>query len=148
MSVRPPDGYPAVSPYLIVPGVARLIEFLQSVFDAREQHRFDRPDGTVMHAEVRIAGQPVLMGEPTPEWPPMPGSLYVYVEDCDAVYRRALEAGGESVMEPATMPHAGDRYGGVRDPSGNVWWIATHVEDVSAEEMKRRIESLSWKQGA
>ncbi len=70
---------------------------------------------------------------------PMPASIYLYVEDCDAVYRRALEAGGTSVMEPMDMPHAGEPYGGVRDPSGNLWWIATQKKDVSLEEQARRV---------
>lgn len=140
MPVKPiPDGYQAVTPYLIVPGVARLLTFLQRAFAATERHRFRRADGSIMHAEVRIRDSAVMLGEPTGEWPAMPASIYLYVEDCDAVYQRALDAGGSSVMPPTTMPHYGERYGGVKDPSGNVWWIATHIENLTDEEVTRRI---------
>jgi len=136
--VKPiPDGYHALTPYLIVSGVSRLIEFLKNAFGADELHRTVLPDGTVMHAEVRIGGSPLMMGEAGGAFPPMPGSIYLYVKDADAAYRRALDAGAVSVMEPADQFH-GDRYGGVKDPSGNCWWIATHIEDVLPEEMKRR----------
>ena len=134
---RLPEGYSAVTPYLIVRGVPRLIDFLKQVFAAEELHRTALPDGTVMHAELRIGGAPLMMGEAGGEWQPLPGSIYIYVDDTDATYRRALAAGAVSVMEPADQFH-GDRYGGVRDAAGNVWWIATHVEDVSREEMARR----------
>jgi uncharacterized glyoxalase superfamily protein PhnB len=138
MAVKPiPDGYPGVIPYLIVKGVPGLIDFLKRVFAAEEKHRTVLPDGTVMHAEVKISGCPLMMGEASGQWQPMPASLYVYVSDCDAAYRRALAAGAVSLMEPADQFH-GDRHGGVQDPHGNQWWIATHVEDVPPEEMERR----------
>ncbi len=141
MTVKPiPDGYHTVTPYLVVPRAADLIAFLKEAFGAREVHRMTRPDGTLMHAEVRIGNSAVMMGEPTSEFGPMPSSLYLYVEDCDAVYQRALGAGGVSVMEPTDMPFAGERYGGVKDPSGNIWWVATHIEDVSPEEQGKRAE--------
>jgi uncharacterized glyoxalase superfamily protein PhnB len=101
--------------------------------------RLDRQDGSVMHIEVRIGDSVVMMGEPMEAFGAMTASIYLYVEDCDAVYQRALEAGGTSIMEPMDMPHAGERYGGVRDPSGNLWWIATHKEDVLPEEQARRV---------
>jgi uncharacterized glyoxalase superfamily protein PhnB len=81
-----------------------------------------------------------MLGEATGQWKPRPSTLYLYVHDTDATYRRALEAGATSLMEPANQFY-GDRNAGVQDPSGNFWWIATHVEDVSAEEMKRRAEA-------
>lgn len=120
--------YQAVTPYLIVPGVATLLDFLAKAFGAHEVSRLHRPDGTIMHAEVRIGGSTVMMGEPTAGFDAMPASLYLLVDDCDVAYRRALDCGGVSVMEPADMHHSGQRYGGVKDPSGNVWWIATHAE--------------------
>jgi PhnB protein len=79
------------------------------------------------------------------EWKPMPTNLYLYVNDADATYRRALAAGATSVMEPVTQFY-GDRHGGVKDPSGNIWWIATHVEDVSSEELQRRAEARARQQ--
>jgi PhnB protein len=100
-------------------------------------HRFSGPDGTVGHAEVRIGGSPVMMGEARGPWPAMPCAIYLYVNDTDAVYRRALAAGATSLMEPADQFY-GDRNAGVKDPCGNFWWIATHKEDVSPEELQAR----------
>jgi PhnB protein len=138
MAVKPiPDDHYSVTPYLMVHGVPQLIDFLKKAFDARENHRCALPDGTVMHAEVRIGNSPVMMGEAPAGVPLMPGCLYLYVEDTDAVYRRALAAGATSMMEPADQFY-GDRNAGVSDPAGNAWWIATHVEDVSPEEVTRR----------
>lgn len=119
--------YRTVTPYLVVPNVGRLIEFLTAAFDARERMRMPRPDGSVMHAEVEIGDSIVMMGEPTAQWPAMPGSIYLTVTDCDDAHRRAVEAGATSVMEPMDQPHAGQRYGGVKDPCGNVWWPATKL---------------------
>jgi uncharacterized glyoxalase superfamily protein PhnB len=143
MSVVPiPERYHTVTPYLLVDGVADLVVFLVQAFGGREVCRLDRDDGSVMHVEVELGDSIVMMGEPTSQFEAMPAALYLYVEDCDAVYQQAVRAGAFSLMEPTTMYHAGERYGGVRDPSGNIWWIATHVEDVSAEEQKRRAKQL------
>ena len=142
MTAKPiPDGYHSITPYLLVNGVGELSTFLHAAFGATELSRLDRPDGTIMHIEARIGDSIVMMGEPMNEFGPMPASIYLYVDDCDTVYRRAVEAGGVSVMEPMDMVHAGERYGGVKDPSGNLWWIATHIEDVPLEEQKRRVEA-------
>ncbi|SRR5581483_10528354 len=133
-----PVGYQAVTPYLMVERVADLLAYLGSAFGGETVFRMDRADGTVAHAEVRIAGAAVMLGEPTAEFRPMPSHLYLYTADCDAAYRRAVDAGGEPVQPPTTMPFAGQRYGAVRDLSGNIWWIATHLESVPAEESKER----------
>jgi PhnB protein len=128
MPVKPiPDGYHTVTPYLVVGGVARLLEFLAKAFDAKERHRMLRPDGSVQHAEVQIGDSRVMMGEASAEFPPQPACIYLYVADCDAYYQRALAAEGTSMREPADMPY-GDRNGGVKDPSGNTWWISTQTE--------------------
>ncbi len=138
MAVKPiPDGYHAVSPYLVVSGAAKVIAFVEKVFGAKVKERMARPDGTVMHAEVIIGDSIVMMGEPRTGQPPMPAMLYVYVTDVDAAYQRALNAGGTSVM-PLADQFYGDRSGGVKDPCGNMWWIATHTEDVPPEEMEKR----------
>src|SRR6266568_5870663 len=108
-----------------------------SRFDATELERMSRPDGTIGHAEVRIGDSVVMMGEARGESTPMPGTLYVYVSDTDAVYKRALEAGAASLMEPADQFY-GDRNAAVKDAVGNRWWIATHKEDVSPQEIVRR----------
>jgi uncharacterized glyoxalase superfamily protein PhnB len=147
MTVKPiPDGFHSVTPYLLVPGVARLIDFLKEAFGATETHRSVGPDGHVMHAQVRIGDSVVMMGEPRGDWQPIPGSLYLYVHDTDATYRRALAAGGTSLMEPADQFY-GDRNAGVKDPSGNSWWIATHIEDVSPEELDGRAQAFARKRG-
>ncbi|NNG17372.1 MAG: VOC family protein [Gemmatimonadales bacterium] len=146
MAVKPvPDGYHTVTPYLMVDGVIDLLSYLGEAFDAHEELRLQRPDGSIMHAEVRIGDSRVMMGEPLGEFGPMPASIYLYVSDCDAVYAKAIQAGGISVMEPTDMEHAGERYGGVKDPCGNIWWVATHIEDVSPDEQARRIEALKHK---
>ena len=122
-----PFGLHTITPYLIVEGVSTLIAFLQHVFDAesRGDLRY-REDGSVQHAEVQIGDSVVMMGEPMDDIGPMPAMMYLYVNDCDATFKKALAAGATSVMEPADYPH-GDRYGGVKDPVGNVWWIVTHI---------------------
>jgi uncharacterized glyoxalase superfamily protein PhnB len=122
-----PEGYTSVSPYLMVPGAQPVIDFLTLVFDATELRRFDRPDGRVMHAEVRIADTVVMLADATPEFPAFPAWMHVYVPDVDDTYRRALAAGGTSVQEPTQREGDPDQRGGVADPAGNVWWISTQV---------------------
>ena len=143
MAVKPiPDGYHTVTPYLIVPGAAELIEFTKRAFGAEERFRMAGPDGTVMHAEIQIGDSVVMVSDGSPEHPPMPGMLHLYVEDVDAVYGNALAAGAESLREPEDQFY-GDRSGGVKDASGNQWWLSTHVEDVPPEEMRRRQSALA-----
>ena len=144
MSVKPiPDGVSRVSPYLIVKDVIKTIDFLKEVFGAEEIERMTLPDGTVNHGSVRIGDSVIMMGA-NPQSPPMPAMLYVYVEDTDSTYKRAIKAGGESIMEPVNQFY-GDRNAAVKDSDGIQWWIATHVEDVSAEEMQRRNEEQAKK---
>ncbi|MGH8937106.1 MAG: VOC family protein [Acidimicrobiia bacterium] len=141
MAVKPiPDGYHSVTPYLIVEGADKLLDFLKRAFSAEETVRMPRPDGSVAHAEVRIGDSIVMLGDAGEQWSPMPGMINLYVEDCDATYLRALEAGATSLQEPEDQFY-GDRTAGVRDPVGNHWWIATHVEDLSEEEIAERAQS-------
>ena len=119
-----PAGYHAVTPYLIVRDVEGVIDFLKKTFDAEEVMRSSNPEGDIRHAEVRIGDSVVMMGGASDEWQAMPAALYVYVADVDASYRRALEAGGTSLGEPDDKDY-GDRNAGVRDASGNCWWIST-----------------------
>ena len=138
-NVKPtPDGYHTVTPYLKVKGVAGLIDFLKQAFDAVETERLLGPDGKVGHAEVRIGDSVVMMGEAPGD--PMPAMLYVYVDDADASYKRALEAGATSLAEPEDQFY-GDRTAGVKDPFGNCWYVAERQEDVSPEELRRRAEA-------
>jgi PhnB protein len=135
-----PQGYHSVTPYLAVQGVPKLINFLKQAFDAEERERMTTPDGRVSHAEVKIGDSIVMMGEPTGESKSMPCMIYLYLEDTDAAYERALEAGATSLRAPTDMFY-GDRNAAVTDPVGNQWWIATHVEDVPPEEMQRRAKA-------
>ncbi len=142
MAVKPiPDGYPRVIPYLTVPDAAAEIEFLERAFGATDVQAMKGPDGSIGHAELRIGASVVMLGQARGEWTPMPCSIYLYDEDVDATYARALAAGATS-MTPPTDQFYGDRHGGVKDPAGNIWWIATRVEDVSPDEMARRHEAF------
>jgi len=146
MGVKPiPEGFHSVTPYLVVSGAAQLLDFLQQAFDAKETERMEGPDGTIGHAEVRIGDSPVMLAEASSRWKPTTSAIYLYVTDADATYKRALESGGTSIMEPATQFY-GDRNAGIQDPCGNSWWIATHVEDVAPEEMNKRAAAHMKKQ--
>ena len=127
------DGFRTITPYLFAQNASQLMEFISVAFGGSETYRKERPDGAVTHAEMRIGDSMLMVGEATPQFGPMPTSVYLYVADSDHVYRQALEAGGVSVFPIMTLPN-GERYGGVKDPCGNIWWIATHVEDVPPEE--------------
>jgi PhnB protein len=140
MAVKPiPDGYHTITPYIVVEGAAKFIEFLTQAFDAKVKERMVRPDGKVAHAEVILGDSILMLGETTAEAKLQSAGIYLYVPDVDATYRRALQAGATSVAEPADQFY-GDRNARVRDAWGNFWGIASHVEDVPPEEMKRRAE--------
>ncbi len=126
---------------LIVNDAAGLIEFAKQAFGAVVTERHDGPDGKVMHAAIRIGNSHIMLGEASEKWPAIPAMLYLYVEDVDSMYNSAVKAGGVSLREPTTEFY-GDRSSGVKDNFGNQWWMATHVEDVSPEEMQRRQEEM------
>src|SRR5215471_20384938 len=133
-------GFHAITPYLFARNAAQLIEFISKAFGGDVTYSKKQPDGAITHAEMRVGDSMVMLGEATPQFGAMPTSIYLYVADSDSVYQRALNVGGISVFPIATLPN-GERYGGVKDPFGNIWWIATHVEDVPPEEEERR-----WKE--
>jgi uncharacterized glyoxalase superfamily protein PhnB len=138
MALNPiPEGYPRVIPYLVVARVQPLIAFLQSVFDGELLERMEAPDGRVMHAEVRIGDSVIMMAEAKEDYPARPTTLYLYVEDVDAAYRRALHAGASTLLEPADQFY-GDRNAGVSDAEGNQFWIGARVEAVDPDELLRR----------
>lgn len=144
-----PDGYTAVTPYLTVKGAARAIEFYRKAFLAEEVIRIDMPDGRIGHAEVRIAGAVVMLHDEAPEWKALSpttigdtaSSVMLYVNDVDAVFKRAVDAGATATMEVADQFY-GDRAGAVKDPFGHKWHLATHIEDVAPDEMRRRAEKM------
>ena len=143
MAVKPiPEGYHSVTPYLIVQDAGRLLDFVKQVFEAEETFRMQGPGGSIRHAEFRIGDSVVMTADATPEFPPMPATIHLYVNDADAVYVKALRAGATSTQEPADQFY-GDRTAGVKDRFGNVWYIATHQEDVSPEELARRAKASS-----
>jgi uncharacterized glyoxalase superfamily protein PhnB len=121
-----PHGYTTVSPYLIVAGAGATIDFLTRVFGAVELRRFADEEGKIFHAEVRIDDTVVMIADGVEGWPPVQGHVHVYVADVDATYRLALDAGAESVQEPVQKGDE-DKRGGVKDPGGTTWWIATRV---------------------
>jgi PhnB protein len=146
MAVKPiPDGFHTVTPYLIVDNPGEVIDFLKKAFDAQEIYAMRDAAGNVRHAEVKVGNSILMLGGARGEWHARPGNFYLYVEDVDSVYKKAVAAGGKSIGEP-TNQFYGDRHGGVTDSQGNSWWIATHVEDVSSEELERRAKEAEQKQ--
>jgi PhnB protein len=146
MAVQPiPDGYATATPYLIVDGAARALDFYRKAFGAEELMRFEAPGGKIGHAEIRIGNSRLMLAD---EYPEMgyrgpkalggtPVGLMLYVEDVDASARRAVEAGAK-VMRAVADQFYGDRSGTFLDPFGHMWTIATHKEDVPLDELKRR----------
>lgn len=126
-----PFGLNTITPYLMVTDAKRLIQFLKEVFDAELRGDISyRADATVAHSEVKIGDSFIMIAETSPDFPeikPTSCGMYVYVEDCDRVYEKALEKGGSSISAPQNYPH-GDRYGGVKDFAGNIWWMVTHFK--------------------
>jgi PhnB protein len=148
MAVAPiPPGYASVTPYLIVSGAARAIDFYQRAFGAVELFRLEGPDGTIGHAEIRIGNSPVMLADAMNDYPDplkLGGaavSFMIYVPDVDAAFARAVAAGA-TVKRPVADQFYGDRTGTLADPFGHVWSFSTHVEDVSPEEMDRRFQAL------
>lgn len=141
-----PDGYHTVTPYLTVRNAPKVIDFLKQAFGAKLSHdAIKRPDGSIMHAQVAIGDSCVMIAEESEMAKATLSTLYIYVADVDSVYRQAIKAGGSNVMEPMDMFY-GDRSGGVKDPSGNSWYVATHKEDVEPKELARRAEAFSKQQ--
>jgi PhnB protein len=143
-----PEGYHSVTPYLIISGAADAIEYYKNAFGAVELFRMPAPGGTIGHAEIKIGDSPIMLADEYPEmgykspqsWGGTPVSLMIYVEDVDSVFKQAIDAGGKE--QKAVMDQFyGDRSGTLTDPFGHVWTIATHKEDVSAEDMQRRMKA-------
>jgi PhnB protein len=150
MAVKPiPDGYHSVTPYLILDNASKAIEFYKKVFDATEFVRMPGPDGAIMHAEIKIGDSVVMLADESAAMgqrsaKSMGGSpmgIMVYVTDVDKTYQKAIAAGG-TVDRPVQDQFYGDRSGSVLDPFGYKWNIGTHIEDVSPEEMKKRMAAL------
>jgi PhnB protein len=131
-----PDGYHSVTPALAVKGAAELIDFAKEAFGAEEAFRMPAPNGGIMHAEIRIGDSAVMVNDAMSQAPTV-SSLFLYVTDVDHVYQRAIKAGAISLSAPLNM-FWGDRMAQVKDQFGNQWSLATHVEDVSPQELEKR----------
>ena len=136
-----PDGYHNVTPYLVVADAENVLDFTIKAFGAKETTRMPGPDGKIAHAEVKIGDSMVMMGSGGPSRLLMPGMIYLYVEDTDATYKRAIAAGGKPVEEPNDAFY-GDRRAAVEDSQGNQWFIATHQEDPTPEQMQERMAAM------
>lgn len=140
MAVNPiPDGYSRVSPYLLTENADAVVKFILDTFDAQDRGTMRGPEGAVMHAEVKIGDTVIMVSDSMPGYPPMRTMVHVYVKDSDATVKKAVANGGVEVGAVETRFY-GDRAGEVKDPGGNSWWISTRVEDVSEEEMERRMK--------
>lgn len=139
-----PEGYHSVTPFVIARDAVRFLEFMTAAFGAEELGRVVLQNGRIGHAEARIGDSVVMTFDAKEGWPDSPAFLRVYVDDCDATYKAALDAGATSVTPPGDMPW-GDRACRARDPLGNLWWIMTRVEDVSPEEEQRRYGESPWR---
>ncbi|RBQ13894.1 VOC family protein [Spongiactinospora rosea] len=133
-----PEGYTTVTPWIISQDTGAVIDYLARAFGAEELGRVVDGRGRIGHAEVRIGDAVVMLFDGDPSWPATPSYLRLYVEDARAVQRRAVAAGGVPISEVTHLAF-GDLVGRVRDPFGNVWWIQTRIEDVTLEEMERRM---------
>ena len=148
-NVKPiPDGYHSITPYLVIRGAKRAMDFYTKAFGAKETFKMLDDRGEIGHAEMRIGNSMIMLAEEKPDFPHKspatlggsPVSMLLYVEDCDAVYNQAVAAGAE-VERPLANQFYGDRTGGVKDPFGFSWYISTHIEDVTPEEMEKRAKA-------
>jgi PhnB protein len=143
-----PDGYHSVTPYLIINGASEAIAFYQKAFGATELFRMPAPEGKIGHAEIKIGDSPIMLADEYPEMgykSPQtlggsPVSIMIYVEDVDTVFDQAIAAGGKA-QRPVKDQFYGDRSGTLEDPFGHVWHVATHKEDVTPEEMEKRMKA-------
>jgi PhnB protein len=149
-AVRPiPEGYHSITPQITCRDAAKAIDFYKNVFGAVELSRMPDPSGRIMHAELRIGDSRLMLNDEIPGMAVAPTtaaihshSLFIYTEDVDSVYKRAVKAGGRADMQPSDM-FWGDRYGTFTDPFGHQWGVATHIEDVAPAEMQRRFEEMT-----
>jgi PhnB protein len=144
-----PAGYRTVTPYLTIKNGAKALEFYKKAFGATEIYKLMMPDGRLGHAEIRLGDSMIMLGDEFPEYGGKapdtlggsPVSIYLYVEDVDAFFKRALAAGAKE-RKPVMDQFYGDRSGQLEDPFGHLWWVATHKEDVTPEEIQKRAQAM------
>lgn len=155
MALKPiPEGYHSVTPYLIIRGAAEALDFYKRAFGAKELFRFPMPDGKIAHAEIKIGDSPIMLADEMPEmgvrgpnaYGGTPVGIMLYVPDVDALFKQAVAAGAK-VVRPLVDQFYGDRSGTVIDPFGHKWTLGTHKEDVSTEEMQRRMAAMEKQNG-
>jgi PhnB protein len=143
-----PKGFHSITPFLVVKDAEKWLDFVEDAFDGETtfllKHESGKDAGKVMHATTKIGDSCIMLAEAMDKFPASTAMLYLYVEDVDAVYKQALEAGAESMREPVNEFY-GDRSAGVKDKWGNQWWIATHIEDVEGEELDKRAREFNQK---
>src|SRR5262245_40657787 len=148
--VKPiPENYHSVTPYLVVDGAAKAIDFYKRAFKAAEHVRMPGPENKIAHAEIKIGDSMVMLSDPMESVHKSPKTLggtpitlMIYTEDVDTTVADAIKAGAQT-LRPVEDQFWGDRMGGVTDPFGHQWFVATHIEDVSPEEMKRRMDAMT-----
>jgi PhnB protein len=142
-----PEGRHTLTPLITVDGATKFVEFAKKAFDAKESNIMPgAKPGLIGHAELKIGDSHIMLMDPMEGGSKaQPASLYVFVDDVDATYKRALQAGATQVKDGVADQFYGDRMGCVKDFAGNTWWIATHIEDVSADEMKKRYTAMMQK---
>jgi PhnB protein len=144
-----PKGYHTVTPSIFVAGAAKAIDFYKKALGAEELSRFPSPDGTIMHAEIKIGDSVIMLADEMPEhggkspksYGGTPVSFFIYQEDVDAAWKRAVDAGAKPVM-PLIDQFWGDRAGCLADPFGHQWWLAQHIKDMTPEELRQAAESF------
>jgi uncharacterized glyoxalase superfamily protein PhnB len=144
-----PKGYHTVTPSLVIDGAATAIDFYKKALGAEELSRFPGPDGNIMHAEIRIGDSTLMLGDEMPDQgargPKSRGgtsvSFFIYKEDVDAAWKRAIDAGAKPVM-PLADQFWGDRAGCFEDPFGHQWWLAQHIQDLTPEELRKSAEAF------
>lgn len=151
--VKPvPDGYRTITPYLCVRGAARALDFYKKAFGAVEKVRMSGPGDSIMHAEIQIGDSMLMLGDENPErgvksplaYGGSTSAVFLYVDDVDAWFKRAISAGGKAKMQPTDM-FWGDRYGTLVDPFGHEWGLATHKEDLTPQQMAERQKAVMAK---
>jgi PhnB protein len=140
-----PEGFETVTPYLVVDNAQKLIDFIKNAFNGEVTFISNRDDNKIMHATVKIGSSTIMISDTMEGMQAQTAMLYLYLEDVDGVFKKATQAKATSIVEPKNEFY-GDRAGAVKDEWGNVWWIATHVEDVGPEELERRSQEVQKEQ--